>query len=409
MGVLALVGGTLVLTSPGARATAVTSFTVRARADALAVQVIDPAAPLFPAGEITYATPATAQAVVDSVGESTAFASSPYPGDALAGLPSLVNGFAGNGGFPPLPAYPFLAASSYPRTPTSDQTQGPYRISATSAPTTSTGSAQIGVLTAPAIAAVRATATATVDPATGRMTALANDTIDALAIGPLLTIGDVSAYARVVSTPGQAPLKQTSFSVGTITIGGVTVGFTDKGLQVGTGTVPGVSPDALNALLRSAGVTLTYLPAVQTPTSIESAGLAVTWARAVPSQGVVTVTITLGRVLVQTTYASGGSDASGSTSPLPPAPPPRSLASAPDRLPSLITPAAPAGPTPSAPTLVPGRPAAVSALATPFVGRLSRWVFLVLLGAGVAFVLAASWTDRTRRPTSPPVLRLPPS
>src|SRR5665213_1233207 len=125
----------------------VTSFTVSARGDAIAVEIIDPSAPLFPNGEITDATPGTAQATVDALGESNAFASSPYPGDSIAGLPSLVNGLGGSGGLPPLPSYPFIVNTSYPSTPAADQTQGPYRLAATSSPDASSASARTGVVT----------------------------------------------------------------------------------------------------------------------------------------------------------------------------------------------------------------------------------------------------------------------
>jgi hypothetical protein len=56
-----------------------------------------------------------AQATLDSLGTSQAFASLPYPGGTVVGLPGLIAGVTG--GKVALPAYPAYAYSDDPTTP----------------------------------------------------------------------------------------------------------------------------------------------------------------------------------------------------------------------------------------------------------------------------------------------------
>jgi hypothetical protein len=55
----------------------------------------------------------------------------------------------------------------------------------------------------------------------------------------------------------------------------------------------------VNTVTSPAGITLTYLPAVETPTSTQSAGFSATFKHSVPNHGDVTVKLTFGRVAVQ--------------------------------------------------------------------------------------------------------------
>jgi hypothetical protein len=409
---LIALGGAGIMTARGATPS-VGSFTVSARADAVAIDIVDPAAPLFPNGEITDATPGTAQARLDSLGESDAFASSPYPGDSIAGLPSLINGLGGSGALPPLPAYPFIVNSSYPSTPTADQTQGPYSLTASSSTNASAAAARTGVVTSssPSVANIDAAATASLDPTTGKMTASADDITDALSFGSLLTVGDISSHAKLVDVPGMPASLQSSFSVGSTTIAGITVGFTDKGLQLGPDTFSPVLPAVLNALLAKAGITVTYLPAVRTPTSLESGGLAITVAMNVPSQGIVSATTTLGRVSVETASVIAAPAATATPAPFSPAPVPP--AATPVALPAVAPaplPAVLAAPVPRRlpPTVEP----AASVLAKPFLGHFTTWLYLLLAGVGIALLIASAlfgaFGVRTH-PDSPSVLQLPTS
>jgi hypothetical protein len=208
-----------------------------------------------------------------------------------------VNGVAA-GKAPPLPPYPFIVSSSYPGTPSQSQVNGPYGISSTSGENSSTANAHIGLTTgSPSIGAISSTSVVNHDPTSGVATAQADTAITAFSLGPLLSIGDITGHAKLVTQPGQQkPTKETSFSVGSLTILGTTVGLTSKGLGPARATPLGVDVSALTGALSKAGITLTYLPAKETPTSVDSAGLLVSFNQQVQTQGQVKVTLTLGRV-----------------------------------------------------------------------------------------------------------------
>jgi hypothetical protein len=405
----------------------VSSFTVTAQADALAVEVVAPAVPLFPQGEITYATPGTAQASVDSLGESTGFASSPYPGASIAGIPSLVNGIAGSYGAPPLPSYPFIVNSSYPATPVATQSDGAISLRSSSSANQSAATAATGLSspTGPQVTAVTATATASVDPSTGNMTATAANATDGFTLGSTLKIGDISSSASLTRSPGQAPVVHTAFSVGSVTVDGVTVGFTNEGFELGPTAVPTLTPAVLAGLLSGAGITLTYLPSTRTADGIDSAGLEITESYNVPGQGGATqLEIILGRVSVSApaVVAGGGAAAvSPPSAPVPSAP----VAGAPPVAPGVVALASPAvsAPQPStgsavaAPTAAPLPPVAIRPatpaavlLANPFLGDLSGRFYLILVVAAALLVLAtagATWRRRRARPGGASVLNLP--
>jgi hypothetical protein len=383
----------------------VSSFTVSARADAATIGIVDTHAPLVVNGQLVDATPATAQALVDSLGESQGFASAPYAGDFLVNVPNIVNGLF-NGKAPPLPSYPFIVNSSYPGSPSVQQVQGPYGITARSTPTNTTASARLGLLTgSPALVSATATSSANQDAATGALVAQADTEIVGLSLGPLLKIGKISAHAQMSAQPSQTPVKQSSFSVGTLTIAGIEVGVTDKGLQLGPTTVPITSVTALTTLLNAAGIKLSYLPSTQTATSVDSAGLSVSFTQNVPTQGPVNVTLTFGRVAVTTDSAGGatgtagaptGNDGgtgndNGTASPVATIP---AVAAPVGSIDGTTPPVAqPATARPAvAPRLARRRPSQPSAAIGPWqpiVGPRATGIYLAMMGAGVLVLVGA--------------------
>src|SRR5687768_9628114 len=82
-----------------------------------------------------------AQASLDSLGNSQAFASFPYPGDVVVAFPGLAAGF----GVPGVPPYPFSVASSYPQSAEQKQAHPFGDLSASSTEYASTGQAFAGV------------------------------------------------------------------------------------------------------------------------------------------------------------------------------------------------------------------------------------------------------------------------
>jgi hypothetical protein len=269
-------------------------FSVSARSDVASAEYVDPQAPVVPGGQVLFATPASAQAVLDSLGASQAFAGAPYPGDFAVNFPNTVNGLANAG----LPDYPFYVSSAYPAAPEAQRRVGINALSARSGPDSSVGEAQTGLITGnPSVASAvgRARATRQADA----VLAEATSSVDGFAIGTTLRLGRISTLARLTVRPGSPPVKETAVSVASVTIAGQTVGLTEKGLVVTDEAVaPPLDVSALNQVLARAGIELRYVPAVETPSSITSASLRITWTTDVPGRGPVRTTLTLGQVRV---------------------------------------------------------------------------------------------------------------
>ena len=285
------------------------TYTVTARADTFAFEFVETAAPAAPGGEIFYATPSTAQALLDSVGRSQGYAAAPSPGPFFATLPSNGNGVLAGFGFPfSFPDYPFYAASDHPVAPSSDKAFGPFRARAESNQYGAVGDARSGGLTNddPAFMSSRAAARVALDADTRVRTAVADSRFDAFTTGPL-AIGQSLAHAKMTQTPGSPPTKVSSFTIGSIKIAGVEIAMTDKGFKLGDQAPPTADMAQLFGVLTQAGITVEYLPATQTETSIDSAGLKITRAGADPNGTQHKVALILGRV---------GTSIQGGTSPL---------------------------------------------------------------------------------------------
>jgi len=302
---------------------AFSTFTASASAAPLALELVDSGAPVIPGGQVLYATPTFSRADLDSVGNSTGLAAAPFPGDAIPALMGAANGASPTG--PVFPPYPFTVTSRYPGEPEAAQARGPETLKATSSEHGSDGDAYVGLARGnPGIASVASTSNVKHDPATGEVTAQATGVIDGLALDQNVVINHIAGHAQISARPGQPIVKQTAFSVGTMTVGGQTVGFTDKGFVPADGAKPGPDIGALTKQLSAAGITFAFVPARETDNSVDSAGLAIGYSREVPNVGVMKVTLTLGRVTAKVEAAfdtpspSGGSveytEAEGSAS-----------------------------------------------------------------------------------------------
>jgi len=273
-------------------------YSMQARADAFDVDFVATGFPVVPNGQVAEVSPSSAQSSLDPT-SSEGFASAPYPGDLLATLPTTVNGL-GAGSLPPAPAYPFYVTSSYPTQPTSSQQVGPYVITTTSGPTSSTSDARVGLSTfAPQVISATADSSVTRDPQTGDMVAEATSDIAPFTVNGLLSVGETRASAVLTYDPssGSGVVKQTSLEIGTITIAGVQVGLTDKGLVAAGTTLVPVNVASLSALLDSSGVTITYVPGSETPTSVTSSAVEITYQKTLPAPFLdTTVNVILGQV-----------------------------------------------------------------------------------------------------------------
>jgi hypothetical protein len=343
-------------------------------------------------------------------------------GSFVNSLPGTVNGIGipgaqpGIGAVPPLPAIPAIVTSSFPGSESAQQIQGPYGISSRSDPNGTTADARLGLVTGgPSVVSSTATSVARMDPSTGTMTAQADSALNSLKISDLLSLGDVTAHAKLTAAPGQPPSKESGFHIG-LTIAGIPVGLTDKGLVPSSGGIPGLDLSSLNNLLSSAGIGLQFLPSKETATSIDSAGLQITLNQTLPVQGPVMTILTFGHVMASlvpgdvASASGGGGDTGGAGgtglgstgslagspgSPTPASPGPGGTGTG-SAAPSLAS--GPTGTglgsTGAAPVVARRTPRTVTGrgggLLQPIVGHKGSTVFLALVGAAFAIIAAAA-------------------
>jgi hypothetical protein len=124
---------------------------------------------------------------------------------------------------------------------------------------------------------------------------VAESRLDGFTTGPLV-IGQSLASARITQTPGAAPKKESSFTLGSLRIAGVEVAMTDDGFKLGDQAPPTADMAQLFGILAQAGITVEFLPASETPTSIDSAGLRITRAGADPNGTQYKIALVVGRV-----------------------------------------------------------------------------------------------------------------
>jgi hypothetical protein len=282
----------------GAELDAGSAYTAVARADALGIEYVNTAAPVFGDNPVIYGTPATAQSEVDSNGRSTAFAAAPYPGDLMVGLPDNANGIMAGSGFPArFPPYPFIVRSEYPVAPSAERSQSGISLAARSDQLASAAEARSGLITGDLLAAAQAQASsrAEVDQVTGAITVTADSRLDGFKVTDALQVGKSASHARIVSRPGQDVVKETSFTVASVIVNGVELGLTDQGFEIGDQKAPAPDPGPVLESLRQAGVTVEFLPATGTGSSVESAGLRITQVQDLGGQRQ-RVSLVLGRV-----------------------------------------------------------------------------------------------------------------
>jgi hypothetical protein len=281
--VVAVVGG-LAGWGPVPRASAEldanSQWSASSRADAMAIEYLNTAAPVFGEEPVIYGTPASAGSLVDSVGQSNAFAAAPYPGDIMVGAADNGNGALTGAGLPGIfQSYPFYVHSEYPIAGDKVQDQSGNRLTAHSEQYRSSSGARSGLITGDTLAALQAQATSSsaVDSATGELDAIADSRLDAFKLTDKLQIGRSIAHAKVTRAPGQELKKESSFTIGSVVINGVEGSYGEGGFKFGDQKEqsPG-DPGPLFDALKSAGITIEILPAKGTDTSIESAGMKIT-------------------------------------------------------------------------------------------------------------------------------------
>jgi hypothetical protein len=236
------------------------------------------------------------QSVLNGFGDSKAYAAYPYPGEIALTAHGLSQGA--------VPNYPLIAQSS----PTQQKTDvgiGPVHLHAESADDRSAASAQSTAGAGDfAAGTTRSTATTAHDPGTGAVTSDAESTVEGISIKGVLSIGRVHSHARMVSQPGAPAQRLADTQLVDVMVGGQEVGVTDKGLVLAGTDVPLPPDSTANAMLAAAGITVHYLSATKTATTLVAPGLSVTAVEDVPGVGESTVSYVLGQAAV-TAQAKG--------------------------------------------------------------------------------------------------------
>lgn len=215
----------------------------------------------------------SAQARLDSLGSSSAFASLPYPGDAFVGLPGLLAGFTG---LPAAPAYPFYVHSSHPTVPDGKFDAPGTSLTAHSDAGSSVASASGGA-GGDALVSHPVSRAETTRADDGTLTAVASSAIDAVVVGPLSLRGLVST-AKVVRRPDGRQEVISSLAAASASVGGTAAELNDQGLVV-AGTPTPLGADPVTEALGKAGIQVALAKAVKTDQGVVAPSLSITFSQ----------------------------------------------------------------------------------------------------------------------------------
>jgi hypothetical protein len=257
------------------RATAVGVFSAQASASGMLASAESPELP----GLIAVGGSApTAQAAVTSSGDSQAFASLPYPGEAVATAPGLLRSM---GAPQQTPDYPGYVASDYPSRPkqqfpaAGDPAGAGYRLSAESSETKSAAAASSGLEAEGGVATGLATANASSEQAAnGTVRARGEARVESFGAAGVLRVGQVLTSATVMRDLTGKLVRSTSTEIENVSVAGQAVGVRDGALVVGTAETP-LGDSALGAILASAGISMEVVAAEPTTDGVVAGGLLV--------------------------------------------------------------------------------------------------------------------------------------
>ncbi|MFJ9176192.1 hypothetical protein [Streptomyces sp. NPDC102360] len=237
-----------------------------------------------------------AKSCVDyAVGESSGWASSPYPGETVISAPALIGSQTGQ----KFPDYPLYAASKYPSQDSAKAGRTPHVMRAHSTKTSTEAQASTVLGQDGTGASTKAVADASVDP--GALTGEAKASADTRpwSVNGVLELGRVLSSASAGVDRHGKVVRDSELSIGRTEIAGQGVAVTPDGLKVlgQSAKLPGTDPLApLTKALANAGVKIRYLDEKHTGHGIVSAGLEVTARQQDTQSGsVFTVTYVFGR------------------------------------------------------------------------------------------------------------------
>jgi hypothetical protein len=232
-----------------------------------------------------------AQSVLDGLGNSQSFASLPYPSDNAISGPGLVAGLTG---LPSPPPYPLYVNSSYPTQEKAEFVQPGLNLLATSTDLATEGTATSGGGGGGSSIGVTSAHTSSRRDA-ARVIAEAVVAADMINIGGTLRIASGVVTAKMTRTAGGDPLRESSFQLHGVSIGGQAVGFNEKGFVFAGSGAPIPPDNPLMQALRQGGIDVHYLAATSDDNGIISPGLVITQRAQFPGSPTMVFTYVLGR------------------------------------------------------------------------------------------------------------------
>lgn len=270
-GAAALTVTTVLAVAPGQAGALDASFQATAAGDGVRVTFTVPNAPLSD-NAADFGGP-VAQAVLDSIGESSAYASFPNPGAGPATSPALIRG--ASGGQLPVPDYPLFVSSKAPAAPKQEFGSGPYLIKAESDADSSAAAAAVGGDAGGQAAVFLSKVSALVESGADAITASATSDTNAFAAGPL-RIGRVFSTAST-TFGGDGNLKRTAETlVEGVSVDGMGVVLTPEGVQLAGSEGPETDLSSVNEALSSAQISVELLPQREADTGVVAPAVQVT-------------------------------------------------------------------------------------------------------------------------------------
>ncbi|MEB8336124.1 hypothetical protein [Streptomyces endophyticus] len=257
-----------------------------------------------------------------SVGESSGWASSPYPGETVISAPALIGSQTGQ----KFPDYPLYATSKYPSEDSAKAGQDPHTMRAHSTKTSTEAEARTVLGQDGTGASTKTTAGSSVDPdaLTGKAEASADTR--PWSVNGVLDIGRILSSASAGVDRSGKVARDSELTIGRTEIAGQGVEITPDGLKVAGQALKlpgggGADPaEALTQALAKAGVKIRYLDEKRTKHGIVSAGLEVRARQQDTASGsVYTVTYVFGRASAD----AGRVEAPPGSGAMPPAPAPQ--------------------------------------------------------------------------------------
>lgn len=342
----------------------------------------------------------TASAVQNSLQQSDAYAAFPYPGEEIAGIPGVVGGAAGV----PLPAYPFVIATSFG--------DGAKQLSYPGIELRSESTETLTQATATGgSTGAGATSSARVARSGDDVVAKAVTDADALRIGESLVISGLHAVVSASRDSAGKLTRVSELSFTRLSGPGFVVGLTNGKFSLQNGTEAPTQNDvpasAIADALTSAGYPTNYQAPKETPDGIIGAGLQIQTTLPAPPAGFpggfsgeTPVTYTIGLLRAEVAYTvlpdtpaaattpTGVDAAAGAPLPVAPALPGTDLAGLPGTVP-VLAPAAGALPT--------GIDLASLQATRAAVGSDVGWIYLMVAAVGLAAVAGCAVLYRGAR------------